>query len=100
MYQLLSGREDEVKQNVCVLNAVFVFLTECVFFLTSLQNPLKVQTKKEQICLFTVINLLCNSDFQFHEIPNFFYPSTLQYTLLHISMCLTYYVIFFLCTFL
>ena len=32
MYQLLSGREDEVKQNVCVLNAVFVFLMECVFF--------------------------------------------------------------------
>lgn len=71
MYQLLSGREDEVKQNVCVLNAVFVFLMECVF-LTSLQNTLKVQTKKEQICLVTVINLLCNSDFQFHEIPDFF----------------------------
>ena len=71
MYQLLSGREDEVKQNVCVLNAVFVFLMECVF-LTSLQNTLKVQTKKEQICLVTVTNLLCNSDFQFHEIPDFF----------------------------
>ena len=71
MYQLLSGRADEVKQNVCVLNAVFVFLMECVF-LMSLQNTLKVQTKKEQICLVTVINLLCNSDFQFHEIPDFF----------------------------
>lgn len=31
-----SGREDEVKQKVCVLNAVFVFLMECV--LTSLQK--------------------------------------------------------------
>ena len=85
---------------MCFKCCVCLFDGMCFFFLTSLQNPLKVQTKKEQICLVTVINLLCNSDFQFHEIPNFFYPSTLQYTLLHISMCLTYYVIFFLCTFL
>lgn len=43
--------------------------------------------------------LLGNSNFRFHEIQDFFDLGTLHYILLHTSMCLSYYVIFFSASF-